>query len=108
MSLIRIYERRTTEYRQLRYFATCVNDFCLEEKLPYYMDIKDMWYDLGADWMYTGLVTENLHDDRTWQSVNGRDYENILVSDSFSELEKWARDYVRNLKNGEISKNLTF
>lgn len=112
MSLIAIYKPNTLEWQKLHFFCNVANNKFAELKSKYYVSIKDMYFDYGANWKYTGLLTEDLTDDsevtRSWQSVCPRDYENIIECDSFERLEDYAKMYAELISNGKISIKLTF
>lgn len=95
--MIKVYGVGTMEYQKLRFFANMVNSECWKQKKCFYVDIKDIYFDYGADWKYTALVTEDLDRDIEWQSLCPRDYENLLKSDSFNEIMNMALDYANNL-----------
>lgn len=101
MSLIRTYEKNETEYQTLQLFATMVNRIALEEKVAIYMDIKDVYFDFGQDWLYTALITEDLRNGTTWQSLCPSDYELILKTDSITKLKSMAWTCVNLYKEGE-------
>lgn len=107
MSLIRVHKLGSAEYGKLKFFAEVANRQFLEMRRGFYIDIKDIYFDYGQNWMYTALITERFSDDSTWQSLCPRDYENVVASDSFSEIEAWAIYYATEVANGKISVDLS-
>lgn len=105
MGKIRIYDRNEIEFARLKTFANMVN----EKTTKFFVETKNIYFDFGQDWRYTALVTEDLKEaDRTWQSVNPRDYEAIITCDSFEKLNEYATKYVKGLEDGKISMHLSF
>lgn len=102
MSMIREYNVDTVEYQKLRLFAEICNREFLEARSKFYVSVESTYFDYGQNWKYTALITEDFMRDSTWQSICPRDYEKILSSDSFSEIEVWAIYYANEIMKGKI------
>lgn len=76
MELIRIYEPDSEGLKKLK--LACYE---LEQLSPHgtRYTVEDIYFDLGANWMYSGIVAHQ--NGRDWQAVNPRDYERILLTD---------------------------
>lgn len=108
MSLIRVYDEKEIEYRKLQFFCDVCNNELINWGAHKYVFIRECYFDLGQDWKYTALITEDFAKYSTWQSVCPRDYEAIVSSDSFSEIEAWAYDYAEALMREEVGVHLSF
>lgn len=108
MSVIRIYNANEVEWSKLQLFCSMCNKILMENKAHKMVYVEECYFDFGQDWKYTALITEDFTTDSKWQSVNPRDYGNIVTSDSFSEIEMWAYNYADALIDGKISVQLTF
>ena len=67
----------------------------------FFVEIRDMYFDYGQDWMYTGFLTTNLEDSNSWQSFCPRDWELIVNTDSVEKLTAMAEYYMQSLYDGE-------
>lgn len=103
MSLIRVYEKGSIERGILEYFASVFNaEMEVYGDINYHMSVEDIYFDISQDWKYTGLLTND------WQALTPRDYENIITSDSFSEVWTLAIDYARAILDGKKCVHLTY
>ena len=108
MSKIKTYTANDIELHTLELFARFVN-VALSElgDERYSMRVKDMYFDFGQHWMYTGLITDDAQGlFGGWQSVCPRDYELILDTDSIEKLSQMAVYYATELMSGKISIHL--
>lgn len=108
MRLIKEYKIGSLEWCKLNMFSEIVNKFMLEHKKAYHMTTRNYYYDFGANWKYTALITEDLGGNTSWQTLNARDYENILLCDSFKQIEEWALSYAEGLMAGHICQAITY
>jgi hypothetical protein len=110
MSKIKTYTVNDLELHTLELFARLVNTALSQlNDDRYSMRVKDMYFDFGQDWKYTGLLTTDEKSEwgnDGWQSFCPRDYELILDTDSIEKLSQMAVYYATELVNGKISINL--
>ena len=77
MELIKIYERDSKEYKKLEQACklfTAMSPNGSEYKL------KNIYFDLGLNWMYTAIVTY-CKDGESFQALSPVEYEKILTTD---------------------------
>lgn len=108
MSKLKLYEQTDIEYLRLKLFSDYANMLLDKTDSTCLIEIEETYVDFGQNWKYTALITFDLKDKSTWQSLNFRDYEAIVSCDSVSEIKIYAEAYVRGLLNGEICQRLTF
>lgn len=111
MGKIKTYTTNDLELHKIELFARLVNSALSEVNDDrYYMEVKDIYFDFGQDWMYTGFVTYDEKEQNgtlaSWQSFCPRDYELILDTDSIEKLSYMAVYYAIELHNGSKDINL--
>lgn len=106
MSSIKVYSKDSMEYRKLKLFADMCNGKFREKEIRCYVTIETTYFDFGQDWKYTALITTEMFGS-SWQSLCPRDYENILLCDSISEMDRYAEKYVNEAWN-DYKVNVTF
>ena len=87
----RILSKNEIEYSKLETAARM-----LESKSPNKAQyvIEDVYLDFGSNWMWTTIIRKGY---RECQVLSPRDWENIMLADSFTELEQ-ITDEIRNDK----------
>lgn len=77
-------------------------------RLRFWVELKDIYFDYGQNWMYTAFITTDLADeyDHSWQSFCPRDWELIVNTDSVEKLVAMAEYYMEELYKDEISISL--
>lgn len=107
MGKIKTYTTNDLELHKIELFARLVNSALSEVNDDRYcMEVKDMYFDFGQNWMYTGFVTCDEKNFTSWQSFCPRDYELILDTDSIEKLSNMAVYYAIELHKG--SKDIRF
>lgn len=105
MSLIKVYPKNSMEYKKLELFASMCDDKFDEKGIDCFVTIETTYFDFGQDWKYTALITNEATS--SYQSLCPRDYENILLCDSISELDRYAEIYTSKAWN-DWKVNVTF
>lgn len=77
MEVIRIYAPDSHEQMKLK--LACYELEQLTTKGTRYT-VEDIYFDLGQNWMYSAIVAHST-DGRSWQALNPRDYERVILSD---------------------------
>ena len=87
----RILSKSEIEYSKLETVARM-----LESKSPNKAQyvIEDVYLDFGANWMWTTIIRKGY---RECQVLSPREWKDIMLADSFTELEQIADD-IRNDK----------
>lgn len=86
------------ERTALRIFVDACEQWSVENKnFRYYITIKNMYFDLGQDWKYTGLLTTDTEEDIKWQSLNPKEWKELVNSDSVSQIIDMAWKYMDKL-----------
>lgn len=104
--VIRIYHESELGYLKLNTFiSVCNGIFELiarqnGDSVKYRIILEKIYFDYNQDWLYTCPVTYNCDTGSSWQSLCPRDYELILKSDSFEQIDNYATSYVDHLLNG--------
>ena len=72
-------------------------------RLRFWVELKDIYFDFGQNWMYTAFITTDLADEHenSWQSFCPRDWELIVNTDSVEKLTKMAEYYMQSLYDSE-------
>lgn len=84
----------------MKVFVDTCEQYCYENKnFRYDVRIKDMYFDYGQDWKYTGFLTTDLDDatERSWQSFCPRDWELIVTTNDINKLIDMAWYYMEHL-----------
>ena len=89
------------ELTALRIFVEACEQWNVENKnFRYDITIKNMYFDFGQDWMYTGLLTTDTEEEgslNTWQSLNPKEWKELVNSDSVSQIVDMAWKYMDKL-----------
>ena len=103
-NLIKIYGNDTVEYQRLKLFRDNANRLLYNASKA--ISIKEMYFDMGQDWMYTGLIFEDFKGNSSYQAFCPRDYELIVSCDSISKIMQMATYYAEeNIKGNWNYKN---
>lgn len=89
----------------MRVFVDACEQYCYENKnFRYDVKIKEMYFDYGQDWKYTGFLITDLDEptDRSWQSFCPRDWELIVTTADISKLVDMAWYYMEHLIEGDF------
>lgn len=89
----------------MRVFVDTCEQYCYENKnFRYDVRIKEMYFDYGQDWKYTGFLTTDLDDatERSWQSFCPRDWELIVTTNDINKLIDMAWYYMEHLIEGDF------
>ena len=90
--------RDSNEHIALRIFVDGCEQWNLENKnFRYNVTIKNMYFDFGQDWKYTGLLTQDTEEDNEWQSLNPKEWKDVVNCDSISEIVDMAWTYMDKL-----------
>lgn len=100
---IRTYTRQDLEYCKLETFCVLANNNLVGT--TYRVGLNDIYFDYGAQWRYTGVITYDDSYDRddvlySHQTLCPRDYEILVTSDSFNDILNMAAMYANHLING--------
>ena len=87
----RVLSKTEVDYQKLEVVARMLENKSAHK--AHYV-VKDVYLDFGANWMWTTIVREGY---RECQVLYPRDWKNIVLADSFTELEKIAEE----IRNGE-------
>ena len=111
MENIRVYKESELGYLKLNTFVESCNgilNFVARQKnecVKYQIFLEDIYFDIGQNWMYTAPITYDALSKRgipsSWHSLCPRDYNLILDSDSFKQINDYAMAYVDCLLNNE-------
>lgn len=103
-NLIKIYGNDTVEYQRLKLFRDNANRLLYNASKA--ISIKEMYFDMGQDWMYTGLIFEDFKGNSSYQAFCPRDYKLIVSCDSISKIMQMATYYAEeNIKGNWNYKN---
>ena len=88
----------------MRVFVEACNQYNFENKTyRYEVSIKEMYFDYGQDWKYTGfLTTDTDHADDSvlgsWQSLCPRDWELVVTETDINKIIDMAWFYMDNVR----------
>jgi hypothetical protein len=88
------------EMMRIRLFRNFTEQWATENNnFKFSLEIENIYYDFGADWMYTALVTYRESDNTSWQTLNGREWVELVNDDSMESIKKKAYDYMERISN---------
>jgi hypothetical protein len=107
MGVIKLYNENDREYGRLKAFCEYMNSITPDR---FEFKIQDTYFDCGADWKYTAIITHDhlnkrtmeLDRDETWQTLNPREYETLLTIDE-SILKEVIEKIGDDVLNGKYS-----
>lgn len=102
MSMITVYELGTLQHERLTAFMHFANKHLQFAKIK----LENIYFDMGQDWKYTALVTYRTDNMSSWQSLCPRDYEKVVMCDSFEQIQAWACKYADEINNSNICVDL--
>lgn len=86
----------------MRVFVEACNQYNFENKTyRYQVSIKEMYFDYGQDWKYTGFYTEDTEDEYNlggWQSLCPRDWELVVTETNIDRIIAMAWFYMDNVR----------
>lgn len=83
------------EIKRLRLFIDFANEWMVENKnFRFDLKIKNIYYDYSSNWYYTALVTSRESDETSWQSLDGREWVELVNDDSMESIKKRAYEYM--------------
>ena len=108
MNNLKKFKQTDVEYSRLKAFQQFAFMYQLETLKAYdfNLGIKDMYFDYGQDWWYTGLITVDEEKEQSWQSLCPRDHELVTNCDSVAQLKAMAEYYIDHLDKREFSIDL--
>ena len=94
----------------MRVFVEACEQYNVENKnYRYEVSIKEMYFDYGQDWKYTGFLTRDTEADwvSEWQSLCPRDWELVVTETNIDRIIAMAWFYMDNVRKPYIErKNL--
>lgn len=91
----------------MKVFVETCNEWCFENKnFRYEVAIKDMYFDYGQNWMYTGFLTTDTEENDSWQSLCPRDWELVVTTNDIDKLIDMAWYYMDKVASGKICVSL--
>lgn len=101
MGEIQIYDKNSIEHIKLEMFARI-----MDSKTPsnYYFTVDDGFFDCGQGWKWTSVSSHSKVDEMrgsvlgSWWTLNPKQYETILDSNSFDELVNIADEILQRDK----------
>ena len=83
------------EMMRLRLFVNFADQWMTEnQNFHFGLNIENVYYDVDSDWLYTALVTYRESDEASWQSLNGKEWVELVNDDSMESIKKRAYDYM--------------
>lgn len=83
----------------MRIFVEACEQWKYENKnYRYEVEVKDMYFDFGQDWKYTGFLTIDTDRDSEWQSLCPRDWELVVTETDINKIIAMAWFYMDNLQ----------
>jgi hypothetical protein len=83
------------EMMRLRLFVNFADQWMTENKnFHFTLSVENVYYDVDSDWLYTALITYRESDEVSWQSLNGREWVELVNDDSMESIKKRAYDYM--------------
>lgn len=94
---ITVYPKNSIEYKLLNNALDEIQKFCLKEKIPLKLEIKEVYFDVGLCWMWTTIIASSTRYGSmfSYQLLNPRDQESIIVGN----YEMGIENIKRKLKN---------
>ena len=87
-----------TELMRMRFFVNFAEHWMMENNnYRFSLEIEDIYYDMGSNWKYTALVTYRESDKTSWQSLDGREWVELVNDDSVESIKKRAYDYMERI-----------
>jgi hypothetical protein len=86
----------------LNVFVMACSEWNKEHKNYNYMvSIKDLYFDIGQQWMYTALITTDTKTEEHWQSLCPRDWKLVVNCMDIEKIIEMANYYMDTVKNKE-------
>ena len=87
----------------MRIFLEGCEQWCYENRnYRYQVDIKQMYFDYGQNWQYTGFCTTDTEETNgtlaSWQSLCPRDWELVVTETDINKILAMAWFYMDNLQ----------
>ena len=105
MGTIRTYKATEIEAIRLNLFANICNELFVEKGMYMVIEVADIYFDYGQNWMYTSPVTYDYregHLKTSWQTFCPRDYEIIIACDSVADMQRYADYYVEAMIDDNV------
>lgn len=67
----------------------------------YSVTIRDLYFDVGQQWMYTGLITTDHKTDEHWQSLCPRDWKLIVNCMDIEKIIEMANYYMETIEENK-------
>lgn len=64
--------------------------------------IKDIYFDVGQQWMYTALITTDTRTGESWQSLCPRDWELVVNCMDIEKIIEMANYYMETIGKHEV------
>ena len=94
------------EMMRLRLFVNFADQWMTENKnFHFTLSIENVYYDVDSDWLYTALVTYRESDEASWQSLNGREWVELVNDDSMESIKERAYNYMERMERLNSSKD---
>ena len=102
MGEIQIYNKNSMEHTKLEMFARIMDS---KTSNNFYFTVDDGFYDWGQGWKWTSVSSHNKSEEMrgstvlgSWWTLNPKQYETILDSNSFDELVNIADEILQRDK----------
>ena len=82
------------EYKNLQAVASMLT---ATSKNGIIYQVRDVYLDLGQDWMWTTIVAIDWENERSWQVLNPKEWKDIVIADGMVEL----MNTVQEIKAGQ-------
>ena len=70
--------------------------------------IKDVYFDVGQEWMYTALITTDTRNGEHWQSLCPRDWVLVVNCMDIEKIIEMANYYMETMGKHEVKLYLKF
>lgn len=89
-------ERDSEEYNSLNKACEILKELSKKQNKDYNFIIKDMYFDYGQNWIYTGIIT--MSKDSSWQTLNPRQWKEIVNTDNNNSITEICLEVLSTYK----------